>query len=152
MRFFTYDFFTDGLLPRSFPFSRLFEFGFEFEMIFAFFYWLSVIIFSGESILPTDTVTYSGELTFWYFKYKELHENSTKFEIAFMHVYWDQDKPFSEKTGVKKSRWTVPLSIKKILYMKIALICHSSTSQMAEYIECIILKIGMLEYSMNLHE
>ncbi len=26
------------------------------------------------------------------------------------HVYWDQDKPFDEEKGVKKSRWTVPLT------------------------------------------
>ncbi len=49
------------------------------------------------------------EPIFQYFKYEELHENSTKFEITSRHVYWDQDNSFDEKTEVKKSRWTVPL-------------------------------------------
>ncbi len=34
--------------------------------------------------------------------------NPTNFKIAFRHVYWDQDKPFNERKGIKKSRWTVP--------------------------------------------
>jgi hypothetical protein len=45
-----------------------------------------------------------------FFEYEELHENSKKFEIASRHAFWDQRKLFNEKTEVKKSCWTVPLS------------------------------------------
>ncbi len=56
-------------------------------------------------------VTDSGESNFLYFKYKWLHEKSTKIKIAFRNVYWDQDKPFNEKKREsKKSRWTVRLT------------------------------------------
>jgi hypothetical protein len=71
--FFTSDFLTDGLLPRTLlSIKRLFKFGFEFDEIFAIFDWLSAIIYSGESILPVLFTTescdspyhFSGETLF----------------------------------------------------------------------------------------
>jgi hypothetical protein len=49
----TSEFFTDGLiLILLLGIYRLFEFGFEFNEIFAIFDWFSAIIYSRESILP----------------------------------------------------------------------------------------------------
>jgi hypothetical protein len=47
-------------------------------------------------------VTDNGESIFRYFKYEYLHKNLTIFKIAFMHVYWNQDKSFNYKNGNKK--------------------------------------------------
>jgi hypothetical protein len=56
------------------------------------------------------TVTDSRESNFRYFENEKLHENSTKFEIAPKHISWDRGKSLNEKSGVKKSCHTVPLS------------------------------------------
>jgi hypothetical protein len=52
----------------------------------------------------------SGESIFWYFKYKQLHENSTKFEIAFRHVYCVQEKPW--KNGSQEISLDYPFNKK----------------------------------------
>jgi hypothetical protein len=53
MRFVTSDFFADGLLSSHLlGVWRLFEFCFEFGEIITIFYWLSAVIYSGESIFP----------------------------------------------------------------------------------------------------
>ncbi len=56
------------------------------------------------------TIIDSRELIFQYFKYEELHENSTIFEITSRHVYWDQDNSFDEKTEVKKISLDCPFN------------------------------------------
>ncbi len=53
-----------------------------------------------EILTPGPAVSHSGSRYFDIFC--TIHENSTKFEIAFKNVYWDQDKPFNEINGSQK--------------------------------------------------
>ncbi len=46
-----------------------------------------------------------------------IRENSTNFEIAFRHVYWDHDKPFNEN-GSKKISWDCPFKVVVTVYLE----------------------------------
>ncbi len=62
---FASDYFTNRfLLSLLLCIWRLFEFGFEFGEIFAIFYWLSAIVYSGELILPVLFTTESCDSSY----------------------------------------------------------------------------------------
>ncbi len=60
-------------------------------------FWLPAVIDSGESI-------------FQKLKYEYLNENSEKFEIAFRHVYKEQNTSYDEKKGSQKISLDCPFN------------------------------------------